>query len=67
MLLSDCAAQDLVVQGIEGLVDANAFPFDAYEFEFDEEDPVGEVQDTGGMIWSNAYAYPPAPPRKLDS
>jgi hypothetical protein len=67
MLLSGCSAQDLVVQGMEGLVDANAFPFDAYEFEFDEEDPVGEVQDTGGIIWSNAYAYPPAPPRKLDS
>jgi hypothetical protein len=67
MLLADCAAQDLLLQGIEGLVDANAFPFDAYEFEFDEEDPLGEVQDSGGIIWSNAYAYPPAPPRKLDS
>lgn len=67
MLLSDCAAHDLIVQGLEGLVEANAFPFDAYDFEFDEEDPTSEVLDEGGMIWSNAYAYPPEPPRKLDS
>ncbi len=67
MLLSDCAAHDLIVQGIEGMVDAAAFPFDAYDFEFDEEDPVGEVLDEGGMIWSNAYSYPPEAPRKLDS
>jgi hypothetical protein len=67
MLLSDCAAHELMVQGVEGMVDTSAFPFDAYEFEFDEEDPVGDVQDEGGMIWSNAYAYPPETPRKLDS
>jgi hypothetical protein len=67
MLLSDCAAHGLGLQAIEGLVDANAFPFDAYEFEFDEEDPVGEVQDTGGIILSNAYSYPQEAPRKLDS
>jgi len=67
MLLSDCAAHGINIQAIEGLVDANAFPFDAYEFDFDEEDPVGEVQDMGGIIWSNAYSYPPEAPRKLDS
>ncbi|MDZ7905375.1 MAG: hypothetical protein U5N55_06115 [Cypionkella sp.] len=67
MLLSDCTAHELIVQGLEGLVEADAFPFDAYDFEFDEEDPIGEVLDEGGMIWSNAYAYPPEAPRKLDS
>jgi hypothetical protein len=67
MLLSDCMAHELHVQGVEGLVDSNAFPFDAYEFEFDEEEPVGDVLEEGGIIWSNAYAYPPELPRKLDS
>lgn len=67
MLLSDCGAHDLILQSLEGLVEANAFPFDAYDFEFDEEDPTSEVLDEGGMIWSNAYAYPPEAPRKLDS
>lgn len=67
MLLSDCAAHELTILAIEGLVDANTFPFDAYEFEFDEEDPVSEAQDDGGMVWSNAYAYPKDAPRKLDS
>lgn len=67
MLLSDCAAHDLMLQALEGLVAENAFPFDAYDFEFDEEDPVSDVAEEGGMIWSNAYSYPPEPPRKLDS
>lgn len=67
MLLSDCGAHDLIVQALEGLVAENAFPFDAYDFEFDEEDPVSEAQDDGGMVWSNAYAYPKDAPRKLDS
>lgn len=67
MLLSDCAAHGLRLQGVEGLVGANAFPFDAYDFEFDEDDPAGEVLESGGIIWSNAYAYPPETPRKLDS
>ena len=50
-------------------VDAAAFPFDAYEFTFEEDDPISEVQDDGGMILSNAYAYTdqPEPPRRLDS
>jgi hypothetical protein len=67
MLLSDCASHGLNIQALEGLVDSNAFPFDAYEFEFDEEDPSLEVKSEGGIIWSNAYSYPPEAPRKLDS
>lgn len=66
-LLAYCNDQDLALQGLEGMVDSNAFPFDAYEFEFQEEDPVAEVQDSGGILWSLAYGYAPEPPRKLDS
>ena len=67
LLIGAFQQADIMLQGLEGLVDAAAFPFDAYEFEFDEEDPVGEAQDEGGLILSNAYAYQPEPPRKLDS
>jgi NAD(P)-dependent dehydrogenase (short-subunit alcohol dehydrogenase family) len=67
MLVAAFAEAEIILQGLEGLVDAAAFPFDAYEFEFDEEDPIGEVQDEGGLILSNAYAYQPEPARKLDS
>lgn len=67
MLLSDCAGHGLTLQAMEGLVDSKAFPFDAYEFEFDEEDPSLEVKSEGGILWSNAYSYPPEAPRKLDS
>lgn len=67
MLIAAFAEAEIILQGLEGLVDAAAFPFDAYEFEFDEEDPIGEVQDEGGLILSNAYAYQPEPARKLDS
>ena len=35
--------------------------------EFEEEDAVGDVLDDGGMILSNAYAYGPQEPQKLDS
>jgi hypothetical protein len=66
-ILAFCADQDLVLQGLEGLVDSNAFPFDAYEFEFEEEDPVAEALETGGILLSIAYGYTPEPPRKLDS
>jgi hypothetical protein len=66
-LLSLCEDQDLVLQGLEGLVDSNAFPFDTYEFEFQEEDPVADVRETGGILWSIAYGYAPEAPRKLDS
>ena len=70
MLVEELAAEDISLLSIEGLVDAAAFPFDAYEFTFEEEDPVSEVLDVGGMILSNAYAYPPETaeePRRLDS
>lgn len=67
MLVEEFAAEDISLLSIEGLVDADAFPFDGYEFEFEEEDAVGEVQETGGMIVSNAYAYGPEEPQKLDS
>jgi hypothetical protein len=66
-LLGDFAAEGISLLGLEGFVDAAAFPFDAYEFEFEEEDPVSEVQDVGGVILSGAYSYGPEAPRKLDS
>jgi hypothetical protein len=70
MLVEELAAEDISLLSVEGLVDAAAFPFDAYEFTFEEEDPVSEALDAGGMILSNAYAYPPEEaeePRRLDS
>ena len=70
MLVEQLAAEDISLLSIEGLVDAAAFPFDAYEFTFEEEDPVSEALDAGGLILSNAYAYPPEAaeePRRLDS
>ena len=42
---------------LEGLSDAASFPFDAYDFAFEEENPVSEVLEAGGVILSNAYAY----------
>lgn len=71
LLLADFAAEDVQILSLEGLVDAAAFPFDGYEFEFEEDDAIAEVQDQGGMILSNAYAYPPEAAeedvRRLDS
>ena len=67
MLVEEFGAEDIVLLSIEGLVDAEAFPFDGYEFEFEEEDAVGEVLEQGGMIVSNAYAYGPEEAPKLDS
>jgi hypothetical protein len=69
LLVSAFDDEGIMLKAIEGLVDSRAFPFDAYEFEFEEEDAVSEVGDTGGIILSNAYAYPPeeVAPRKLDS
>ena len=52
---------------LEGLTDAAAFPFDAYDFAFDEEDPVAEVQEAGGIILSNAYAYGPEDNPRYDA
>lgn len=42
---------------LEGLADAASFPFDAYDFAFEEENPVSQVLEAGGVILSNAYAY----------
>ena len=67
MLVEEFAAEDIALLSIEGLVDDEAFPFDGYEFEFEEEDAVSEVLEQGGMIVSNAYAYGPQDPQKLDS
>lgn len=67
MLVAEFEAEGIILIAIEGLVDAEAFPFDGYEFEFEEEDAVGDVLDDGGMILSNAYAYGPQEPQKLDS
>lgn len=69
LLVETLAEEGIDLLSVEGFVDAAAFPFDAYEFTFEEEDPIAEVQDDGGMILSNAYAYTdqPEPPRKLDS
>ncbi|MDZ4391545.1 hypothetical protein [Cypionkella sp.] len=66
-LVEDFEAEGIMIISLEGLVDAKAFPFDAYEFQFEEDDAVSEVLEQGGMIVSNAYAYPPEAPRKLDS
>lgn len=62
-------SEGILLLALEGLVDAAAFPFDAYEFEFEDEDFISEVQDQGGMILSNAYAYAPEAEeaRRLDS
>jgi hypothetical protein len=67
MLVNDFDAEGIILVAIEGLVDAEAFPFDGYEFEFEEEDAVGDVLEEGGMLLSNAYAYGPQEPQKLDS
>lgn len=67
LLVETFAAEDIDLLSIEGLVDAEAFPFDGYEFEFEEEDAVGDVLEQGGIIVSNAYAYPPEEPQRLDS
>ena len=52
---------------LEGLTDAAAFPFDGYDFAFDEEDPVGDVLESGGIILSNAYAYGPEDSPRYDA
>lgn len=67
MLVEDFEAEGIILISLEGLVDSNAFPFDGYEFEFEEDDAISEVLDEGGMILSNAYAYGPQEPQKLDS
>ena len=70
ILIEDFAGEGIDILALEGLVDAAAFPFDGYEFEFEEDDAISEVQDTGGMILSGAYAYPPEAAedvRRLDS
>lgn len=69
MLVEELSAGGIDLLSIEGFVDAAAFPFDAYDFTFEEEDAIGEVQDEGGIILSNAYAYTneAEPPRRLDS
>ena len=69
LLVETLGEEGIDLLSVEGFVDAAAFPFDAYEFTFEEEDPIAELQDDGGMILSNAYAYTdqPEPPRKLDS
>ena len=69
-LVEEFSGEGILILALEGLVDTAAFPFDSYEFEFEDEDPVGEVKATGGMILSNAYAYAPEAEeevRKLDS
>lgn len=69
-LVEEFSNEGILILALEGLVDAAAFPFDSYEFEFEDDDPVGEVKSTGGMILSNAYAYAPEAEkdvRKLDS
>lgn len=68
-LIEDFDAEGIMLLSLEGLVDAKAFPFDAYEFEFEEDDAISDVLDQGGMILSNAYAYPPETEevRRLDS
>lgn len=58
MLVQDFDAEDIALFSLEGLVEAAAFPFDGYDFEFEEEDPVADVLEQGGIIVSNAYAYP---------
>lgn len=67
LLVSGFEAEGIILVAIEGLVDAEAFPFDGYEFEFEEEDAVADVLEDGGIILSNAYAYGPQEPQKLDS
>lgn len=67
MLVADFEAEGIILVSLEGLVDAEAFPFDGYDFEFEEEDAVGDVLEEGGMILSNAYAYGPQEPQRLDS
>ena len=69
MLVEELGDEGIEILSVEGFVDAAAFPFDAYEFTFEEEDPIAEVLDEGGMILSNAYAYTnePEPPRALHS
>ena len=70
LLISEFAAEGIMILSLEGLVDAAAFPFDGYEFQFEEDDVLAEIDDIGGMILSNAYAYPPEPVetvRRLDS
>lgn len=70
IMVEDFDAEGIMIVGIEGLVDAEAFPFDGYEFEFEEEDAIGDVLEEGGMILSNAYAYGPQEEeeaRRLDS
>lgn len=70
MLVDGFSQEGILILSLEGLVDAAAFPFDSYEFEFEDDDAVAEVKESGGMILSNAYAYPPeaeAEVRRLDS
>ncbi len=67
MLVGDFEAEGIILVALEGLVNAEAFPFDGYDFEFEEEDAVGDVLEEGGMLLSNAYAYGPQEPQKLDS
>ena len=69
IMVEELVGEGIELLSVEGFVDAAAFPFDAYEFTFEEEDPIAEIQDDGGMILSNAYAYTdqPEPPRALHS
>jgi hypothetical protein len=67
MLVGAFEAEGIILVALEGLVDAEAFPFDGYEFEFEEEDAIGDVIEEGGILLSNAYAYGPQEPRRLDS
>jgi hypothetical protein len=67
ILVGDFEAEGIILVALEGLVDAEAFPFDGYEFEFEEEDAVGDVLEEGGMLLSNAYAYGPQEAQRLDS
>ncbi len=64
------AEDGIEMLALEGLVDAAAFPFDAYEFAFDAEAAIADVTEEGGMILSDAYSYGPEPEdmvRRLDS
>lgn len=71
IMVEDFSSEGIMLISLEGLVDAEAFPFDGYEFQFEEEDAIGDVAEEGGMILSNAYAYGPQEEeedaRRLDS
>lgn len=56
-LVGTLEADEVHLLLLEGLTDAASFPFNAYDFAFEDENPVAEVLETGGVILSNAYAY----------